>query len=360
MPSATSPVDARRRVRGGQPAEDPRRRPGDQRQDRRARRDRPSGLLRAPRGRGPGRPRRPAARPRRRAARPSAILYEGLGIADARGAAAGRRGGRLRDRQGPLRESRGADPRGHRALETRRDRLLLGEAEEIIDGLVARARGHARGTAVEPAGSLPAATGDDRRPRPARRDRPTRRPSSRGSRAGRRRAGPRRRRPQGRGHPAARPAGGPDAHAARRGRHLPGPLHRLEGPQHPRCGGSPATGAGACPRRASCGSTRTGRPLEGDAAELRTFPTEADAYAFLDLPFIEPELREDRGEIEAARAGRLPALITRADLRGDLHSHSDWSDGVHPIELMAEAARRRGHAYQVLTDHTRSWPSPRA
>ena len=68
----------------------------------------------------------------------------------------------------------------------------------------------------------------------------------------------------------------------------------------------------------------------------------------------EAELREDRGEIEAGYEGRLPSLITRADLRGDLHSHSDWSDGVHPIEVMAEAARRLGYAYQVLTDHTQS------
>jgi len=97
-----------------------------------------------------------------------------------------------------------------------------------------------------------------------------------------------------------------------------------------------------------------GEPLTGDAAELRTFATEAEVYAFLGLPFIEPELREDAGEIEAALAGRLPTLITLADLRGDLHSHSDWSDGVHAIETMAEAARRRGHAYQVLTDHTQS------
>ncbi len=89
-------------------------------------------------------------------------------------------------------------------------------------------------------------------------------------------------------------------------------------------------------------------------AELRTFPTETEAYRFLGLPFIEPELREDQGEIEAARAGRLPTLVRRADLRGDLHSHSDWSDGVHTIEQMAEAARERGHAYQVLTDHSRS------
>ena len=95
-------------------------------------------------------------------------------------------------------------------------------------------------------------------------------------------------------------------------------------------------------------------PAIGGPLELRTFATEQEAYAFLDLPFIEPELREDRGEIEAAQAGTLPALIRLADLRGDLHSHSDWSDGVHSIEQMAEAARARGHAYQVLTDHTRS------
>ncbi len=97
-----------------------------------------------------------------------------------------------------------------------------------------------------------------------------------------------------------------------------------------------------------------GEPLTGDAAEVRTFATEDEAYAFLDLPFIAPELREDQGEIEAAIAGTLPNLVTKADLRGDCHSHSDWTDGRQPIEVMAEAARRRGYQYQVLTDHTQS------
>ena len=97
-----------------------------------------------------------------------------------------------------------------------------------------------------------------------------------------------------------------------------------------------------------------GEPLTGAAAELRTFATEQAAYAFLGLPFIEPELRENGGEIEAALAGRLPQLVSLDDLRGDLHSHSDWSDGHQPIEVMVEAARVRGHAYQVLTDHTQS------
>jgi DNA polymerase (family X) len=97
-----------------------------------------------------------------------------------------------------------------------------------------------------------------------------------------------------------------------------------------------------------------GEPLSGAAAELRTFASETEAYAFLDLPFIEPEMREDQGEIEAALAGALPVLITKADLRGDCHTHSEWSDGSQPIEVMAEAARRRGYAYQVLSDHSRS------
>ena len=97
-----------------------------------------------------------------------------------------------------------------------------------------------------------------------------------------------------------------------------------------------------------------GQPLTGDAAELRMFATEAEAYGFLGLPFIEPELREDAGEIEAALGGTLPRLIELGDLRGDLHSHSDWSDGHQPLETMVEAARRRGYAYQVLTDHTQS------
>ncbi len=92
----------------------------------------------------------------------------------------------------------------------------------------------------------------------------------------------------------------------------------------------------------------------GQPAELRTFVTEAEAYAFLGLPFIEPELRENRGEIEAGLDGTLPRLVRREDLRGDCHSHSDWSDGIHSIEKMAEAARGRGYAYLGLTDHTLS------
>ena len=89
-------------------------------------------------------------------------------------------------------------------------------------------------------------------------------------------------------------------------------------------------------------------------AEMRTFATEEEVYAFLGLPFIPVEVREDRGEIEAARAGRLPQLVELADLKGDCHTHSEWSDGHVTIDKMAERARTRGLSYQVLTDHTQS------
>jgi DNA polymerase (family 10) len=87
---------------------------------------------------------------------------------------------------------------------------------------------------------------------------------------------------------------------------------------------------------------------------LRTFGSETDLYAALGLTDIPPELREGRGEIEAAAAGRIPDLVRLDDLRGDCHSHSDWSDGREPLLVLVESARRQGREYQVLTDHTRS------
>jgi DNA polymerase (family X) len=81
---------------------------------------------------------------------------------------------------------------------------------------------------------------------------------------------------------------------------------------------------------------------------------EADVYERLGLPWIPPELREGDGEVEAAREGTLPALVTRDDVRGDTHTHSDWTDGVDSIEAMARAARDLGHEYIVLTDHSPS------
>ena len=79
--------------------------------------------------------------------------------------------------------------------------------------------------------------------------------------------------------------------------------------------------------------------------------SEADLYARLGLDWIPPELREDRGEIDAAAAHALPELITIDTIRGNLHGHTDWSDGRVPLETMVEAARERGHDYIAITDH---------
>lgn len=85
---------------------------------------------------------------------------------------------------------------------------------------------------------------------------------------------------------------------------------------------------------------------------LLTCADEAAVYATLDLAWIPPELREDRGEFAATRAGTLPHLIDLADMCGDLHMHSTWSDGRATIAQMAEAARARGLDYIAITDHS--------
>ncbi len=82
--------------------------------------------------------------------------------------------------------------------------------------------------------------------------------------------------------------------------------------------------------------------------------TEGDVYEKLGLPLIPPEMREDRGEIEAALRGRLPALIEPQDIKGDLHVHSNWSDGKCSIEEMALMAKRFGYEYIAITDHSPS------
>ena len=80
--------------------------------------------------------------------------------------------------------------------------------------------------------------------------------------------------------------------------------------------------------------------------------TEEEVYKKLGLAFVPPELREDRGEVAFAKTNRLPRLVTLSDIRGDLHVHSDWTDGSATIEAMAEAARALGYAYIALTDHS--------
>ncbi len=82
--------------------------------------------------------------------------------------------------------------------------------------------------------------------------------------------------------------------------------------------------------------------------------TEQDIYQALGLPFIEPELREGRGEIELAQTGRLPCLVTDADIRGILHAHTDRSDGSDTLAAMAEATRQHGYSYFGVADHSQS------
>ena len=81
---------------------------------------------------------------------------------------------------------------------------------------------------------------------------------------------------------------------------------------------------------------------------------EADIYRALGLPFIEPELREGRGEIERATKGKLQKLVTDDDLHGILHCHTDVSDGTETLARMAKATRQRGFQYFGVADHSKS------
>jgi DNA polymerase (family 10) len=87
--------------------------------------------------------------------------------------------------------------------------------------------------------------------------------------------------------------------------------------------------------------------------------TEEEVYHQLGLPWIPPTLREDRGEIEAALAGNLPDLLTEADIRGDLHTHTNLTDGISSLAEMVAAARQRGWRYFAVTDHAKDMPMQR-
>jgi len=93
---------------------------------------------------------------------------------------------------------------------------------------------------------------------------------------------------------------------------------------------------------------------EVEGKKVHRFTEEAGIYELLGLRYIEPELREGGGEIEAAETGELPELVTREQIRGDLHCHTTLSDGRNSLEEMADAARKRGYAYVAVTDHSAS------
>jgi DNA polymerase (family X) len=93
---------------------------------------------------------------------------------------------------------------------------------------------------------------------------------------------------------------------------------------------------------------------DDESGESEAFTTEEEVYERLGMAFIPPELRENRGELEAARAGDLPQLIELEDLRGDLHMHTTLSDGRNTLEEMVAGARERGYEYMAITDHSAS------
>ena len=100
----------------------------------------------------------------------------------------------------------------------------------------------------------------------------------------------------------------------------------------------------------------TAEKKTGHAPDLKPLAsrTEADVYAKLGMAYVEPELREDRGEVEAALRDQLPKLIDVGDIRGDLHTHTTASDGHNSIDEMIEAAIARGYKFYGITDHSKS------
>lgn len=91
--------------------------------------------------------------------------------------------------------------------------------------------------------------------------------------------------------------------------------------------------------------------FDAESGELVVSETEREVYERLGMQWVPPPLREDRGEIEAARGGELPELVAEKDLRGDLHTHTDLTDGVSTLDQMVAEATRRGYEYYAITDH---------
>lgn len=94
--------------------------------------------------------------------------------------------------------------------------------------------------------------------------------------------------------------------------------------------------------------------FERESGTMVAGGTEGEVYEALGLRYVEPEIREDSGELEAAKHGTLPALVSRTDVRGDFHVHTSWSDGANKIEDVVSAALAKGYDYIAITDHSQS------
>lgn len=117
--------------------------------------------------------------------------------------------------------------------------------------------------------------------------------------------------------------------------------------------GSAAHSAELRERAAATGLHVSEHGIKDDATgRTARFTREEEVYGRLGYPYIEPELREDRGELDAARAGTLPRLVGQEDIRGELHCHTTLSDGTATLEQMTDAARGRGYEYLAITDHS--------
>ena len=141
---------------------------------------------------------------------------------------------------------------------------------------------------------------------------------------------------------AGRPPGGPAGGAAGLLGRRPAVLHRLEGAQrrHPR-----DRGQEEAPKLSEYGLFDT------ESGELIAARTEEEVYRRLGMDWIPPTLREDTGEVRAALRGELPDLVTLEQIRGDLHTHTNLTDGVASLEDMVAAAASRGYQYYAVTDH---------
>ena len=107
-------------------------------------------------------------------------------------------------------------------------------------------------------------------------------------------------------------------------------------------------------RAAASGLTLTPAGLRGANGAMLPSRTEREIYDALDLPFIPPEIRHGEDEVAAASSGSMPALVTRHDIRGDLHMHSTWSDGRDSIDAMVAACVALGYEYIAITDHSQN------
>ena len=224
-------------------------------------------------------------------------------------------------------------------------RVLLSAVRPIAEELAAALREHPAANRVEVAGSA-------RRWAETCKDIDLIATAERAAGAGRAPRRPRADRRRRQARPERRPRADPQRHLGRpadRRRRRPSATCSSTSPARRRttCSCAKRRWRAASPSPSTASSTPR-------AARRRSARARRQVYERLGYAYIEPELREGRGELKAAREGTLPDLVTVEDVRGDLHSHTTLSDGRNTLEEMAAAGRERGYAYMAITDHSAS------